>query len=111
MVRREPWERLKLINVGKEGLSGPMTLRRFTEELWKPSVLPSVKLSTRLFYDHNLKTRILPAFGNIPLRSLTRDGIQKWLHGKFSAGMSWNSVRHLRTTFGTMLKMLRRWMN
>jgi hypothetical protein len=56
-----------------------------------------------LFYDHNLKTHILSAFGEVPLRSQTRDGIQKWLHGKFSSGMSWNSVRHLRTTFGTLL--------
>jgi integrase len=102
-AERELWERLKLLNVGKEGASGPMTLRRFAEEVWKPSVFPSVKLSTRLFYDHNLKTHILPVFGDIPLRALTRDGVQKWLHGKFSAGMAWNSVRHLRTTFGTLL--------
>jgi hypothetical protein len=102
-AERELWERLKLLNVGKEGSSGPITLRRFAEEVWKPSVFPSVKLSTRLFYDHNLKTHILPVFGEVPLRSLTRDGVQKWLHGKFSAGMSWNSVRHLRTTFGTLL--------
>jgi integrase len=102
-AERELWERLKLLNVGKEGSSGPMTLRRFAEEIWKPSVFPSVKLSTRLFYDHNLKTHILPVFGDIPLRALTRDGVQKWLHGKFSAGMAWNSVRHLRTTFGTLL--------
>jgi integrase len=102
-AERELWERLKLLNVGGEGSSGPMTLRRFAEEVWKPSVFPSLKLSTRLFYDHNLKTHILSAFGDVPLRSLTRDGIQKWLHGKFSGGMSWNSVRHLRTTFGTLL--------
>jgi hypothetical protein len=37
-AERELWERLKLMNVGKEGSSGPMTLRRFAEELWKPSV-------------------------------------------------------------------------
>ena len=102
-AERELWERLKLLNVGKEGSSGPMTLRGFTEEVWKPSVFPAIKLSTRLFYNHNLETHILPVFGDDPLRSLTRDGIQTWLHGKFSAGMSWNSVRHLRTTFGTVL--------
>jgi integrase len=102
-AERELWERLKLINAGKQGASGPMTLRRFVEEVWKPSVFPSVKLSTRQFYDHNLKTHILPVFGEVPLRSLTRDGIQKWLHDKFRAGMSWNSVRHLRTSFGTVL--------
>jgi integrase len=102
-AERELWERLKLMNAGKQGASGPMTLRRFVEEIWKPSVFPSVKLSTRQFYDHNLKTHILPVFGDASLRSLTRDGVQKWLHGKFSAGLSWNSVRHLRTSFGTIL--------
>jgi integrase len=102
-AERELWEHLKLLNVGGEGSSGPMTLRRFAEEVWKPSVFPSLKLSTRLFYDHNLKTHILSAFGEVPLRALTRDAVQKWLHGKFSGGLSWNSVRHLRTTFGTLL--------
>jgi hypothetical protein len=81
-AERVLWERLQLLNVGKEGSSGPMTLRRFAEEVWKPSVFPSVKFSTRLFYDHNLKTHILPVFVEVPLRSLTRDGIQKWLNGK-----------------------------
>ena len=64
-AERELWERLKLLNVGREGSSGPMTLRRFTEEVWKPSVFPSVKLSTRLFYEHNLETHILRVLGMI----------------------------------------------
>jgi integrase len=102
-AERELWERLQSINAGKQGPSGSMMLRKFADEVWKPSVFPSLKLSTRLFYDHNLKTHILPAFGDVPLRLITRDGVQKWLHGKFSAGMSWNSVRHLRTSFGTLL--------
>jgi integrase len=102
-AERELWERLQLLNAGKQGPSGSMTLRKFADEVWKPSVFPSLKLSTRLFYDHNLQTHILPAFGDLALRLLTRDAVQKWLHGKFSAGLSWNSVRHLRTTFGTLL--------
>jgi len=102
-AERELWERLQVINAGKQGPSGAMTLRKFTDEVWKPSVFPSLKLSTRLFYDHNLKTHILAALGDVPLRLLTRDGVQKWLHAKFSAGMSSNSVRHLRTSFGTLL--------
>ncbi|WP_044176485.1 N-terminal phage integrase SAM-like domain-containing protein [Granulicella mallensis] len=80
-----------------------MTLRKFADEVWTPSVFPSLKLSTRLFYNHNLETHILPAFGDVPLRLLTRDAVQKWLHGKFSAGLSWNSVQHLRTSFWTLL--------
>jgi len=102
-AERELWERLQLLNVGKQAASGSMTLRRFAEEVWKPSVFPSIKLSTRLFYDHNLNTHILPVFGDVALRLLTRDGIQQWLHGKYRGGLSWNSVRHLRTVFGTLL--------
>jgi integrase len=102
-AERELWERLQLLNAGKQGPSGSMTLRKFADEVWKPSVFPSLKLSTRLFYNHNLQTHILPAFGEVPLRLLTRDAVQKWLHGKFSSGLSWNSVRHLRTSFGTLL--------
>jgi Phage integrase, N-terminal SAM-like domain len=72
-AERELWERLQSINAGKQGPSGSMMLRKFADKVWKPSVFPSLKLSTRLFYDHNLKTHILPAFGDVPLRLLTRD--------------------------------------
>ena len=48
-AERELWERLQALNVGKQGASGSMTLRPFAEEIWKPSVFPSIKLSTRLF--------------------------------------------------------------
>jgi hypothetical protein len=54
-AERELGERLQVINTGKQGPSGSMTLSRFTDEVWKPSVFLSIKLSTRLFYDHNLK--------------------------------------------------------
>lgn len=104
-AERELWERLQTLNVGKQGASGSMTLRRFAEEVWKPSVFPSIKLSTRLFYDHNLNSHILPAFGDVALRLLTRDGIQQWLHAKYRGGLSWNSVRHIRTVFGTILNV------
>jgi integrase len=97
------WERLQPLNTGKQGSTGSMTLRRFAEELWRPAVFPSLKLSTRLFYNHNLKTHILPEFGSVLLRSLTRDGVQQFLHAKQRSGLSWNSVRHIRTVFGTIL--------
>lgn len=32
-AERELWEHLKPLNVGREGASGPMTLRRFAEEV------------------------------------------------------------------------------
>jgi hypothetical protein len=34
-AERELWERLQALNVGKQGASGSMTLRRFAEEMWK----------------------------------------------------------------------------
>ena len=104
-AERELWERLQALNVGKQGASGSMTLRRFAEKMWKPSVFPSIKLSTRLFYDHNLNSHILPAFGDVALRLLTRDGVQQWLHARYRDGLSWNSVRHIRTVFGTVLNV------
>jgi integrase len=69
----------------------------------EPSVFPSLKLSTRLFYNHNLKTHILSAFGDAPLRSLTRDGIQKWLNGKFRGGMVLELSPALSDHVGTLL--------
>jgi hypothetical protein len=47
-AERELGERLQVINTGKQGPSGSMTLSRFTDEVWKPSVFLSIKLSTRL---------------------------------------------------------------
>jgi hypothetical protein len=53
----------------------------------------------------NLCSHILPAFGDVALRLLTRDRIRQWLHAKYRDGLSWNSVRHIRTVFGTVLNV------
>jgi integrase len=80
-----------------------MTLRRYVAESWKPAVFPSVKHSTRLFYETNLNAHILPEFGDVPLRLIARDDVQRLLQAKGRSGLSWTSVKHIRVVFGMIL--------
>jgi len=102
-AEHELWHRLQSRNFGTSGTAGPMTLRRYVAESWKPAVFPSVKYSTRLFYETNLNAHILPEFGDVPLRLIARDGVQKLLQAKARGGLSWTSVKHIRVVFSMVL--------
>ena len=43
-----------------------------------------------------LKAHLIPAFGNRQLRELTREELQSFLGRKLNAGLSWETVHHLK---------------
>lgn len=45
-----------------------------------------------------------PAFGDTQLRLITRDAVQSFLMAKTRSGLSWKTVKHVRTAFGTILE-------
>ncbi|MGZ4839242.1 MAG: tyrosine-type recombinase/integrase [Terriglobales bacterium] len=46
---------------------------------------------------------MLPAFGDTQLRLITREAVQQFLGAKSRSGLSWKTVKHLRTVLGTVL--------
>jgi integrase len=45
-----------------------------------------------------------PAFGDTQLRLITKDAVQCFLNAKARSGLSWKTVKHVRTAFGTIIE-------
>ena len=69
-----------------------------------PEVLPALKYSTKLHYEYIVNTHLVPEFGDMHLRLITRESVQRFLAEKLHTGLSWKTVKHIRTTFGTILR-------
>jgi len=80
------------------------TLRSFIEDQWLPEVWPTIKLSTQQQYRYITKVHILPALGKTLLHDISREQVQSLLSNKFKSGLSWKTVKHIRTVFGTVMQ-------
>jgi integrase len=84
------------------------SLRDFVEE-WKTQALPALKYASQQHYEYVIDTHLLPVFGNVQLRLISREGIQNLLVGKLKQSLSWRTVKHIRTTLGTILGAAEFW--
>src|SRR5207253_7968159 len=89
-------ERLRSINSSEFRPHSSQTFREYTEMIWLPEVLPTVKHSTKKHYKYMVRVHLCPAFGNVQLRLITRSA-------KLASGLAWKTVKHLRTVFGTVM--------
>ena len=97
-------DRLRLINSGGYRPPSTWTLKSFVQDRWLPEVLPTLKYSTKLHYEYIVNTHLVPQFGDMQLRLITREAVQSFLAKKLCTGLSWKTVKHIRTTFGTILR-------
>lgn len=70
---------------------------------------PLTRLHTQKHYQYTVKAHLIPAFGESQLRLISRDAAQSFLAAKLRAGLSWKTVKHLRTVFGTILAAAEAW--
>ncbi len=96
-------ERLRLVNSSEYRPSSSQTLRDYAENCWLPEVLPTLKYSTKKNYLYFLRVHLYPTFGEMQLRLITRDAVQLFLGSKLRSGLSWRTVKSLRTAFGTIM--------
>ena len=83
------------------------SLRDFVEE-WKTQALPALKFATQQHYEYIIEIHLLPTFGDIQLRLISRESIQSLLASKLKS-LSWRTVKHIRTTLGTILGTAEFW--
>jgi integrase len=95
--------RLHAINSGDFRPQSNCTLSEFVQRNWMPEVLPTLKYSSKKHYEYIVNVHLIPAFGDMQLRLISREFIQGFLSGKLRSGLSWKTVKHIRTTFGTVL--------
>jgi integrase-like protein len=95
-------DRLRPINSGELRPNSTRTFRDYGES-WLVEVLPTVKYSTGRHYKYFVRFHLYPTFGHMQLRLITRDAVQKFLSVKLQSGLSWKTVKHMRTVFGTVM--------
>ena len=71
-------------------------------------VKPSVRLSTYVSYEQQVRVHISPELGRIELPKLTPQHIQKYMNGRLKTGLSAKTVKYhlsvLRMALGQALK-------
>ena len=95
--------RLHAINSGDFRPQSNCTLSEFVQRNWMPEVLPTLKYSSKKHYEYIVNVHLIPAFGDMQLRLISRELVQSFLSAKLRSGLSWKTVKHIRTTFGTVL--------
>jgi integrase len=94
---------LRPLNSSEYRPSSSRTFRDYVENFWFREVLPTVKHSTGENYQYFVRVHLCPHFGDMQLRLINRDEVQLFLIEKLRSGLSWRTVKSLRTTFGTIM--------
>lgn len=97
------FDRLRSVNCGDYKLQSSCMLSDFVQRVWMPEVLPTLKHSSKKHYEYIVNVHLIPAFGDMQMRLISRESIQGFLGEKLRSGLSWKTVKHIRTTFGTIL--------
>ena len=80
-----------------------LTLIEFVEEVWADTL--TVKKQTRLSYQRDLNSHILPEFGDVPMASIKPVDIEKWSAKlKNEKGLSPRTVQKQENLLATILK-------
>lgn len=95
---------LRKVNSGEFRPQAVWTFGRFVEDRWKPDVYPTLKFSSKKYYDNMVNTHLMPVFRETQLRLITRDRVQSFLTAKAQGDSSWKTVKHIRTVFGSILE-------
>ena len=101
-------DRLRRVNSADYHPRSCCSFRSFVQE-WEAQAHPTLKYATQEHYKYVVNSHLLPVFGNVQLRLLSRESIQMFLAGKLKEGLSWRTVKHCRTTLGTILGTAEFW--
>jgi len=95
---------LRKVNSGDFRPQAVWTFRSFVEDRWKPDLYPTLKFSSKKFYDNMVDAHLMPVFGDTQLRLISKDHAQSFLTAKAQGGSSWKTVKLIRTAFGSILE-------
>jgi integrase len=96
-------DRLRVFNSSDYRPSSSCTLRDYAENRWLPEVLPTLKHSTKKHYQYAMRVHVYPTLGSMQLRLINRDVAQEFISAKLRSGLSWRTVKGIRTVLGTVM--------
>ncbi len=98
------------LNAGRRPPQSAMPFKTFIEEVWRPTILPTMKFSTQKLYPHLLRKHLLPVFGEQPLCDIRRVDIQRFITEKMTRqNLSWQTAVHLRNLMSGTLERAVEW--
>ena len=106
-ARKEPQRFLQPINDVEEGIEHSEKTMNQLIALWRQTIKPNLKLSTRLSYEWAFK-RIVGAFGPVPVSEIEKAEVQAFLTST-SGELAPVSVRSLRTHLCGLLSVGEDW--
>jgi integrase len=101
-------DRLRRVNSADYHPRSCCWFRSFVQE-WEAQAHPTLKYATQEHYKYVVNSHLLPVFGDVQLRLISRESIQMFLASKLKEGLSWRTVKHCRTTLGTILGTAEFW--
>lgn len=78
------------------GTKAGATLRQYVDEAWWPS-LAGLSANTRSTYEKELRLRIMPALGGVPLREIDRSAVQSMVSACATEAVARKAVGVLKT--------------
>ncbi len=100
---------LRPINEGKYRPEATMTFGQFLNECWEPAVVPHLKPTSVRYYGTQIQRHLLPTFGGVRIRDITKVEVQRFLGQKRKQGLSGSSVHGMRTALGKVLQAAVDW--
>lgn len=97
-------DRLRPVNAGEMAPQSRCTVAEFATGTWLPEVLPTLKYSTQRHYQYVVGVHVIPVLGDVRIGLLTQSQVQNFLAAKSRSGLSWKTVKHIRTVFGTLVE-------
>jgi len=80
-----------------------MNIRQWMDE-WVTSYLPNVEETTRIGYETKIRCYIKPALGDILLKSLRAEHVQKMINDMYSRGLSPKNIRDTYNNVNAAMK-------
>jgi len=100
---------LRPINEGKYRPEATMTFGQFLNECWGPAVVPHLKPTSFRYYGKQIQRHLLPTFGGVRIRDITRAEVQRFLGQNRKQGLSGSSVPRIRTALRKVLQAAVDW--
>jgi excisionase family DNA binding protein len=69
---------------------------------WRATIVPTIKRTTAAYYEHNLRSHIVPAFGEKQISAITRYDVESFLAER-AAMYCRNTLRGMRVSLGRVM--------
>jgi integrase len=96
-------EYLRPLNQGLETIGSATNFRTYVENTYRPVVMPGLAKSTQSRTDGVLNNYLLPAFGDLSLRDLSRLAVQRYFSEMASSPLAHESKDKIRDVLSSVL--------